>query len=326
MSTFTVVVDALMAQGKGNLAVRLVREDGEALPSFAAGAHIDVHLPNGLIRQYSIDSAPYLHDYYELCIKKEAQSRGGSSYIHQQLRVGDVLTISAPRNIFQLVPAERYVLVAGGIGITPLLSMAAQLEADKKPFSLYYYVRDRKDAAFIRRIQKGFTYGNVSLYCSNEGNSPRKHLPEDLTNAALSFSKQLYLCGSNGFMQHLKQAAVAAGWDEKIIHQELFAPVPLDTKEDVSAQNCTFEVKLHSTQQIFMVPADKSIAQVLTESGVDIPLSCEMGICGACLTPVMEGVVDHRDSVQSDAEKEGSHQHIALCCSRSCSSTLTLNL
>lgn len=335
MATLRVTVDALIAQGKGNLAVRLVDVNAQPLPPFEAGAHIDVHLPNGVVRQYSIASAPTIRDYYLLCIRKEEASRGGSSYIHQQLRVGDVLTVSQPRNIFALVPAQHYVLMAGGIGITPLLAMAENLEMNGTSFELHYYVRHREQAAFVKRLSQGFDHGTVYVYSSYEGQSPRMFLPPvmgqpgvvDDPAAGSMASKRLYLCGSNGFMQHVSDTARSRGWDAAVIHKEAFAPAnTVAASTENASEDATFEVALTSRQQIFVVPHGKSIASVLMDAGVDVPLSCEMGICGACLTPVTEGQVDHRDSVQSDAEKTAVRQHIALCCSRSCSPRLTLDL
>ncbi|HDP1349137.1 TPA: oxidoreductase [Klebsiella pneumoniae] len=217
-----VVVDGLWRQGAKNLAVSLVSAEGQPLPAWTPGAHIDLHLPCGLIRQYSLTGSPAERDRYLLCIARESQSRGGSRYIHDTLRPGQPLMISAPRNHFPLHEGGHVVLLAAGIGITPLLAMA-----------------------------------------------------------------------------HARAASAADG---------------------------TFTITLTSTGERWPVPGDKTIAQVLQEHGVAVPLSCEMGICGACLTPVREGTVDHRDTVQSEAEKQAAEQHIALCCSRSLSANLVIDL
>lgn len=327
MATIKVKVDALIAQGESNLAIRLVALEG-VLPSFTAGAHIDLHLPNGLIRQYSIASAPSEQRYYVLCVKKEMTSRGGSAYIHQSLRVGDILTVSMPRNVFALHEGSHYLLIAGGIGITPLLSMAAALNEAKKTFELHYYVRHKKEAAFVRQLEKGFEYGKVFLYVSQEGYSPRVFLPPELAcaqNDHTQLPRQLYVCGSSGFMQYVINAAVEKGWSEQYIHQESFGPAEKDVVEGDTDES-SFEVELQSTQQVFVVPQGKTIASVLMEAGIDVPLSCEMGICGACLTEVKQGQPDHKDTVQSDEEKCASVQQIAICCSRSLSPRLTLDL
>jgi vanillate O-demethylase ferredoxin subunit len=321
MTTIPVVVDALMAQGRGSLAVRLVAQDEQALPAFEAGAHIDLHLGRGLIRQYSIASPPHERAHYLLCVKKESASRGGSAHVHERLRVGDALQISLPRNLFALQPAEHQVLLAGGIGITPLLSMAEALDQSMTSFELHYYVQSRRDAAFAKRLASGFAHGRVHLHCSVDGDSCRKGLPAGVQVPAKG--TRLYLCGPEGFMQHVVDAALAAGWDQDKIHREAFA-APSAVAPVAGA--AAFQVELASSRRVFDIPADRSIASILVDAGVNVPLSCEMGICGACLTPVIDGVVDHRDSVQSDAERAAPLQQIALCCSRSHSAMITIDL
>lgn len=321
MTTFTVIVDGMSRQGRQAVALSLVRDDGEPLPRWEAGAHIDVQLGNGMMRQYSLTGSPARQDRYLICVGLAAESRGGSRYIHQQLRLGQRLTISAPRNLFPLVAAQRVVLIAAGIGLTPLLAMAAQLDADGVPFSLHYYVKQRQDAAFARHLLKPFRHGYGEILCSAEGSSPRQHLPEALR--APESDAHLYLCGPQGFMTHLQQQAQTLGWRAEQVHVEAFsAPAlpPAQTNDE------SFIVTLASTGASWSVPADKTIARVLLENGVDVPLSCEMGLCGACLTPVLSGEADHRDTVQSEAEKSAPLQQIALCCSRSRSKALVIDL
>lgn len=318
-----VQVDALIAQGQGNLAVRLVAAGPASLPAFAAGAHVDLHLPGGLIRQYSIASAPQTTDHYLLCIRRENPSRGGSDWLHDHIRVGDRMQISPPRNLFALQPARHSILLAGGIGITPLLSMAQALEAEGRSFELHYYVHQRQQAAFARQLQRGFQHGRVQLHCSSEGDSPRQQLPDSLNQP--DPDTRIYSCGPWGFMTHIREQALQQGWDAAQVHQEAFAatPVVLETAPTGEAE---FEVELAATGAVFGIPAGVSIARALGDAGVAVPLSCEMGICGACLTRVVSGEVDHRDTVQSEAEKATQPQQIALCCSRSRSARLVLDL
>lgn len=321
MQTFPVIVDALSAQGRGNLAVRLVAADGGDLPPFDAGAHIDVHFSKaGVIRQYSIASPSHERDHYLLCIKREPASRGGSAYVHERLRVGDRLDVSLPRNLFALQDGRRHVLIAGGIGITPLLSMAERLEFTKTPFALHYYVRDPLDAAFKARWRTGFVHGSIHVHSSAQGDSPRNGLPAALQ--APDDGSRLYLCGPDGFMQHVTQAALDLGWPSCAIHQEAFAA----SAPAAQADGDSFQVTLASSGQVFEIAPAQTIASVLKAAGVDVPLSCEMGICGACLTPVLEGEADHRDTVQTDAEKAGACQQIALCCSRSRTGRIVIDL
>ncbi|HCW97635.1 MAG TPA: xanthine hydroxylase reductase [Pantoea sp.] len=321
MTTFTVIVDGLSRQGRHAVALSLVRDDGEPLPRWEAGAHIDLQLGNGMVRQYSLTGSPMRQDRYLICVGLAADSRGGSRYIHQQLRLGQRLSISAPRNLFPLVAAQRVVLIAAGIGLTPLLAMAAQLDADGVPFSLHYYVKQRQDVALARHLLHPFRHGYGEILCSAEGKSPRQHLPEPL-RAPVS-GAHLYLCGPQGFMTHLQQQAQALGWRAEQVHTEAFsATLPPSAQENGES----FTVTLASTGASWPVPAEKTIARVLLENGVDVPLSCEMGLCGACLTPVLSGEADHRDTVQSEEEKSAPRQQIALCCSRSRSKALVIDL
>ena len=294
-----VVVDGLWRQGAKNLAVRLVSAEGQPLPAWTPGAHIDLHLPCGLIRQYSLTGSPAERDRYLLCIARESQSRGGSRYIHDTLRPGQPLMISAPRNHFPLHEGGHVVLLAAGIGITPLLAMAHARAASGASFTLHYYVSRAQEAAFATEIARQLSGGNCQIHCSDEGQSPR------------------------GCMARVRDTARAVGWGEEQLHSEAFQP-PAPTA--ASAADGTFTITLASTGERWPVPGDKTIAQVLQEHGVAVPLSCEMGICGACLTPVREGTVDHRDTVQSEAEKQAAEQHIALCCSRSLSANLVIDL
>ncbi|KLQ37964.1 xanthine hydroxylase reductase [Enterobacter cloacae subsp. dissolvens] len=311
----SVIVDGLWRQGNKSLAVRLVAENGEALPEWQPGAHIDVHLPCGVIRQYSLTGSCE-NEGYLICVGRETASRGGSRYIHETLRPGQKLLISAPRNLFALQEAERVLLLAAGIGITPLYAMALALEAAGTPFTLHYYVRQAESAAFAHELAQ-VEQGNCVIHTI----SPRTLLAEHIPVATAGL--HAWVCGPAGFMEKVRDVATAKGWDEAHLHSEAFQPA-----EPVSGGEAgeIFTVKLASTGERWPVPADKTIAQVLQENGVDVPLSCEMGICGACLTPVIDGVVDHRDSVQSDAEKNGPDQQVALCCSRSHSGELVIGL
>lgn len=309
----SVIVDGLWREGDKSLAVRLVAEDGEALPSWQPGAHIDVHLPCGVVRQYSLTGASG-NESYLICVGQEIASRGGSRYVHETLRPGQTLTISTPRNLFPLGQAERVLLLAAGIGITPLYAMALQLKATGTPFTLHYYVKKRESAAFARELSQ---CGECIIHTT----SPRTMLAEHLPKAEAGL--HAWICGPAGFMEKVREVATAKGWEDDHLHSEAFQPAAPAAGGETGE---IFTVKLASTGERWPVPADKTIAQVLQANGVDVPLSCEMGICGACLTPVIDGVVDHRDSVQSEAEKSSTDQQVALCCSRSHSGELVIGL
>lgn len=318
MSRLKVKVQQRSEQGTANVGIRLVALDGALLPSFEAGAHVDIFLPGGLVRQYSIASSPTQPDHYQLCIKLEPCSRGGSSFIHSQLQEGDELEISTPRNLFALREGRRHVLIAAGIGITPLLSMAEALHSRGEAFALHYYTRHAADVAFGERL-RGHLTGAVHFHHSSEGRSPRDHLPEEL--AAPQAGTQLYLCGPSAFMSDLQQRATALGWAPEVIHKEAFSAGELPALTEGEA----FEVQLGSTGAVYNVAPAQSIAQALMEAGVEVPLSCEQGICGACVTGVLDGQPLHLDSVLSAAEQAGNRV-MTLCCSRSRSARLVLDL
>lgn len=317
-----VVVDGLWREGDRSLAIRLLAQDGKPLPGWLPGAHIDVHLPCGIIRQYSL-TGPHGEagaGAYLLCVSRESASRGGSRYIHETLRPGQTLLISPPRNLFTLQPARRVTLLAAGIGITPLYTMALHLAAAGTPFELHYYVKRQENAAFVGEMAKTFSRGSWLVHCSDEGQSPRASLADTLGDAHAGH--HLYLCGPSGFMATARRIAAEKNWPEAQVHSEAFQPL----KAAASEHQDTFTVTLASSGETWPVPGDKTIAQVLQENGVAVPLSCEMGMCGACLTPLMAGQADHRDTVQSEAEKSAAVQQIALCCSRSHSANLLIDL
>lgn len=316
----SVIVDGMWRQGDKSLAVRLVADNGETLPGWQPGAHIDVHLPCGIIRQYSL-TGTCGGESYLICVGRETASRGGSRYIHETLRPGQKLAISSPRNLFPLHQADRVVLLAAGIGITPMYAMALQLEASGTPFTLHYYVKKRENAAFVPEVSGGWRNGECIIHASCEGESPRARLSQDLP--AAHDGLHVYTCGPLEFMAKVRDVAAGKGWAATHIHSEAFQPVAPAANADTGD---VFTVTLASTGERWPVPADKTIAQVLLENGVAVPLSCEMGICGACLTPVIDGVVDHRDTVQSADEKSAQDQQVALCCSRSHSGELVIGL
>jgi vanillate O-demethylase ferredoxin subunit len=288
--------------------------DGKALPAFGAGAHIDVHLPGGLVRQYSLCNRPDERHRYLIGVLKDAASRGGSKSLHEQIHVGDRLQISAPRNLFPLVPqAQRSLLFAGGIGITPILSMVEHLAGEGAEFELHYCARSHQHAAFVERLKSSPFADRVHL-----------HFDSVLDVSAILANPQpdqhLYTCGPGGFMQHVLDSAKAQGWTEENLHREHFSAAPVDTSADGS-----FSIKLGSTGQVFEVPADKTVVQVLQSHGVDVAMSCEQGICGTCLTRVLEGVPDHRDLYLTEDEQAANDQ-FTPCCSRARSAMLVLDL
>lgn len=313
-----VVVVSRKNEAQDICSYELARVDDSALPGFSAGAHIDVHLPGGVIRQYSLCNHPEERHRYLIGVLKDPASRGGSQCLHEQINTGDRLRISEPRNLFPLAhQARRSLLFAGGIGITPILCMAERLAHSDADFEMHYCARSSERAAFVERIKNSSFADRVFLHFDEQ--------PETALNAARVLAQpgenvHLYVCGPGGFMQHVLDSARAQGWQEDSLHREYFAATPADTSNDGS-----FSVKVGSTGQVFEIPADKTVVQVLESHGIDIAMSCEQGICGTCLTRVLEGVPDHRDLFLTENEQALNDQ-FTPCCSRSKSPLLVLDL
>ncbi|CAM3123197.1 oxidoreductase [Pseudomonas floridensis] len=302
----------------GICSYELVRTDGGLLPPFTAGAHIDVHLPDGLIRQYSLCNAPSERHRYLIGVLNDPASRGGSRSLHQQIHPGAHLRISEPRNLFPLADkASRTLLFGGGIGITPILCMAEDLAQRDQPFELHYCVRSAEHAAFTERLQQSVFASQVNLHFDDR---PPTRLDALTVLGEPAADAHLYVCGPNGFMQYILDSARAQGWTEEQLHREYFTSAPVDTSSDGS-----FSVEIGSTGQVFTVPADKTVAQVLESNGIDIPLSCEQGVCGTCLTRVLKGIPDHRDLFMTEDEQALNDQ-FTPCCSRSKTPLLVLDI
>jgi len=292
---------------------------GENLPPFTPGSHIDVHLGQGLIRQYSLTNHPYQQNAYYIAVLNDPDSRGGSSALHEQYTVGDTLTISEPRNLFPLTnDASHYVLVAGGIGITPILSMAQALSLSKKPFTLFYFSRSSEQAAFVDFIQDSNFASHCHFLLDNDDNQDKNLLPDTL--AKYQPHAHLYVCGPDGFMDFILNSARNAHWDEARLHKEHFSNALLNSADDRG-----FTVEIASTGQLFNIPADKSVYEVLSDAGIDIQVSCEQGICGTCITKVISGIPDHKDQYLTEQEHQANNV-FTPCCSRAFSEKLVIEL
>lgn len=298
--------------------LELVPLAGESLPEFSAGAHIDVHLNNGLIRQYSLCNDPRQVDRYRIGILLDRQSRGGSQYIHDHINVGDELEISEPRNLFPLANQQsRALLLAGGIGITPLIAMAETLLNDQIDFDLYYFCQSTEHIAFQERLNSEPFKGKVHFIHGNREET-RIVLSEILDNSRENV--HLYTCGPNGFMEAIFEIALANGWDSSRLHKESFQAAEISTENHQA-----FQVKIASTGEVLEVPAERSITEVLEDNGYFIPVSCEQGVCGTCITQILEGEAEHHDQFLTDDEKN-VQKIFTPCCSRSRSGLLVLDL
>lgn len=318
-SVLYAVVAAKWVETADVCAFELHGADGAALPTFSAGAHIDVHLPGGLIRQYSLCNAPSDRGRYVLGVHNAAASRGGSRAMHEGVSQADTLRISAPRNLFALNAQARYsVLVGAGIGITPILSMAEHLAALGEGFELHYVVRSRDAAAFLTQIEASRFADRVRLHVG--GGPSSAHVNPASFVPGPQADHHLYVCGPNGFMDAVLGAARQVGWAPTQLHQEHFSAAPLH-----ASASGGFDIKLARSGRIVTVGAQESATQALAAAGVVVPTSCEQGVCGTCLTRVLDGVPDHQDLYLSPDEQARNDQFLP-CCSRSRSASLTLDL
>ncbi|WP_210209942.1 PDR/VanB family oxidoreductase [Pseudolabrys taiwanensis] len=310
--TFEARVRALIWEAPGVLSLELAAPDGGALPAFEPGAHIDLKLPDGTLRQYSLCGDPNDLSHYRLGIR--AVSGGMSSgYVHRKLRPGDLVTVSAPRNNFPLVEAKHYIFVAGGIGVTPFIPMMREVSAKHGSFTLLYCNKRNEDAPFLNEIKK--LGGELSLHASEAGT--RLDVAQRLT--AVEKDAVIYCCGPEKLMLAVEEATAA--WPEGTVHFEWFAP-RARPEDEVSG---AFEVVCERSGLTVTVPPDKSILDVLTEAGIDIPRSCEQGICGTCEVRVISGDIDHRDSILSSSER-AANQTMMTCVSRAKSGRLVLDI
>jgi vanillate monooxygenase ferredoxin subunit len=297
----------------------LVPVDGTTLPAFTAGAHIDVHLPNGLVRQYSLCNPPGETHRYQIAVLRDPASRGGSQAVHDSLAEGSTLTIGAPRNLFELsTTASRHLLLAGGIGITPMLAMAERLSNQGECFELHHCTRSRERTPFLERVAAS-AYARHSHHHFDDGDAAQK-LDIAATLRRAPEGTHLYVCGPTGFMDAVLAAGRAAGWPEERLHREYFAAAPVDHSHDGS-----FELEIASSGRVIPVRADQSALDALLAAGLDIPMSCEQGVCGTCLTGVKAGTPDHHDQYLTPEERAANNQFLP-CCSRATSARLVLDL
>lgn len=294
----------------------LVSSHGEPLPSFQAGAHIDVHLTDGLTRQYSLANCSTEQHRYVIGVLNDPNSRGGSRHMHEKLSVGQQLVISEPRNLFALdATTEHVILCAGGIGITPILAMAKELKRQAKSFYLYYFVKTHAAIAFHTDLEA--LAAHVHFHIDDEQDS---HCALSQVLASPQSNHHVYVCGPDGFMNFVIDTAEQQQWPAAHVHKEHFSAPSIDTTNDGS-----FNIKIFKTGQLIPVAVDQTAAQALEAAGICIPLSCEQGICGTCLVPVIEGEVDHRDMYLTE-EEQVEHNQFTPCCSRAKSDTLVIDI
>lgn len=322
-----------MVSPNGHLNVRILRRERVAddticltlgssdlspLPPFSAGSHIDVHIGEKLVRQYSLLNNPLEHNgRYKIGVLRDPRSRGGSAAIHDRFQEGEIVRIGLPKCNFPLAPDSEYsFLIAGGIGITPILSMAQTLRASGQGHELHYCVRTRSKAAFLPEIEAmGLSLGD-SLHF-DDGPSEKRFQP-NLILGSPQKNHHVYVCGPSGFIDFVTDAAKSVGWRDSQIHVERF-------KSDVLTAGEPFMVRAERSGVEVEVKPEDTIVSAFSRAGITIPVSCEQGVCGTCLTRVLEGTPDHRDSYQTDEEKNRS-DYLTPCCSRSFSERLVLDV
>lgn len=314
LSEIEAIVTARTEEANGIASFELRALDDAPLPPFDAGAHIDVYLGDTVVRQYSLCNAPSETHRYVIAVLRESAGRGGSARMHE-LRPGERVRIGVPRNQFALDGgAAPKLLVAGGIGVTPLKAMAHVLAERGIDFELHYFARSTSHAAFRDALQHDSIAENVRFHFDDQG-AVLRDMNASLDPARFS---EIYLCGPTGFIGAVRTLALERGYAPEQIRVEHFA-------SSAPASGMTFVVEAVRSGVTVTVGEDETIAQALDRVGVQVLTSCEQGLCGACLTPVIEGTPDHRDEYQSDDEK-AENAKITICCSRALSRFLRLDI
>ncbi len=312
-----VVRKAVEAEGICSFELQAV--DGRGLPAFSAGSHVDVQVPGGWVRPYSLCNDPTETHRYLIAVLREAASRGGSAALHEQVHEGDTLRIGAPKNHFALAhDAQRHLLLAGGIGVTPVLCMAERLAAIGADFEMHYCTRSAARTAFAGRIQRSGYAARVAFHFDDGPDAQKFDLAACV--ARPEPGTHLYVCGPKGFMDAVLGTARQCGWPEAQLHFEFFT-----ADAAPQAGDGAFQVRLASSGRVIDVAADQSVARALDAAGVIVPTSCEQGVCGTCLTRVLDGVPDHRD-LYLTAEEQAANDQFTPCCSRAKTPLLVLDL
>ena len=292
---------------------------GVVFPPFAAGSHIDLHLGNGLVRSYSLCNPASDSGRYVVGVLNDKKSRGGSRYVHQQLRVGQVIDISAPRNNFELhEDAPKSVLVSGGIGVTPIFCMLQRLAALGRPVEVVYCARTRKEAAFIEAIEALADKAQVTWHFDDEAGAPPQL---DKLLAGRGADSHYYCCGPTPMLDAFEKSCAQLGYANA--HIERFAAVVVESAANAHG----FEVVCEKSGKSVEVPAGKSVLDALIDAGLNPDHSCKEGVCGACETAVLDfdGELDHQDGILTKIERQ-SGKTMMICVSRCTGKRLVLDV
>jgi ferredoxin-NADP reductase len=295
-------------EADGVLSLTFVDPTGADLPEWSPGAHLEIELPSGLVRQYSLCGDPRDRCRYKVAVLRDLNSRGGSQEIHESALAGRILKVRGPRNRFELGYAEKYVLIAGGIGITPLLSMAREI-GDRRPWHLYYGGRTTESMAFREELAM-LGAKNVTFVPQDSAGV----LDLDAIFATLDDETHVYCCGPEGLLGAVLGRAEALGRSHQV-HFERFGAAPKAPDAESPAPSGSFEVHLERTGETVQVAPDQSVLEAIRQVVPGMPSSCEEGFCGTCETKVVSGEVDHRDQILSDGERE-ANESMFPCVSR----------
>lgn len=294
--------------------------DGCDLPIAPAGSHIDVHVARGMVRQYSICNGPNEKSVYQIAVKREPQSRGGSAALFENTQVGDALYISTPRNRFPIkIGATSHLLFAGGIGITPLVSMLKHLTAAGEKCGLHYFVRSRECAAFVALFERAEYRDKVSISIGQSPVQSQAVIEQALRQ--VDQGSHIYACGPIAFMDSVEKASAALGRSPECFSSERFSD-RRNTVNDLSISD--FDVEFAASQRVIAVHRNETIVQAMRTAGMEPRTSCEVGICGSCSLRVLRGKIDHRDQYLTDEEKS-SGTVILPCVSRAKSSKIVVD-
>jgi ferredoxin-NADP reductase len=306
-------------EATGIMGFELADPNGGLLPSFNAGAHIDVWISETEVRSYSLCGDPSDTSSYKIGVLREEQGEGGSIWVHDHLSTGESVNISAPKNLFPLSnEAEHHVLLAGGIGVTPMIAMIHELESKGASYVMHLCVRSADRTPFMDFLSPRVDAGKVQIH--HDGGNPEAGL--DIADLLKHHEpgSHLYYCGPAGFMDAAKSAS--SHWPKGTVHFEFFSS-PDDGADQPAGADMPFQVKLTSSDEVYDVPADQSIVDVLRANGISVDTQCEDGFCGTCMTKYVSGEPEHRDSVLDEDDQK---DFVLICCARSKTPLLELDL
>lgn len=314
-------VTQMTLEAEGVLSLRLSRIEGnKPLPAWDPGAHIDVYVPDGTTRQYSLCGDPRDLSSWQIAVLREPQGRGGSAFIHDELRVGDRLLVTRPKQNFALEDAPYHALVAGGVGITPIMAFAEHLDREGRPFRLVYGGRTEGSMAFRERL--GLLGDRVTFLAEDrDGRPDLDEVVKQLPDGGL-----IYVCGPLALLRAVQSAAEAVhGPDQDLVRFELFSRTGVEPKESAPLDGDSYELVLAKSGHTLRMKPDANILETVLALGIEVENDCRDGICGSCVTPVLSGTVDHQDLVLTRKE-QAAMDKMMICCSKPTCERLELDL